>query len=378
MKLHVLLISTLIIFFASCADKEKPENHEEKTVVDKNVVLLNDTQLKNITLEIDQLSFQELSTTLKVSGKIDVSPQKHVFISVPLGGHLRSTNLLPGVRIKKGQVLAVMEDHEYIQLQQEYLLVKSKLEFASLEYERQRDLNESKATSDKVFQMAVAEYKSLRISLSALGEKLKLININPSTLNEYNISKSVNIYSPIDGYVSKVLTNIGKYVEPSDVMFELINPDDIHLNLNVFEKDIHHLFVGQKLVAYSNVQPNKAFPCSIIQVSRDLSPEHAAEVHCHFDRYDKALVPGMYMNAEINLNTMSCAVVPLDAVVNFEGKDFVFVEIGKNTFKLVEVKVGNQNKNLLEILNVKELSQQKIVTKGAYTLLMKLKNTAEE
>lgn len=378
MKLNIIIAASLLVFVASCSSKKESTDNIEKTVVADNTVVLHEAQLKNINLELGQITNQNLSTTLKVNGKIDVPPQNLVSVSMPLGGYLKSTNLLPGVHVKKGEVIAVMEDQQFIQLQQDYLQVKSKLEFAFREYERQRDLNESQASSDKVFQLAASEYKSLRISLSALGEKLKLINVNPTTLNEYSISKSVNIYSPIDGYVSKVLVNIGKYVNPSDILFELINPADIHLNLNIFEKDINQIFIGQKLMAYTNSQPNKEFPCKIIQVSRDLSQEHTAEVHCHFDRYDKSLLPGMYMNAEIKLNTNLCATLPHDAVVNYEGKDFVFVETGKNIFKLVEVKVGNQDKNALEILNAQDLSQQKVVTKGAYTLLMKLKNTAEE
>lgn len=130
-------------------------------------------------------------------------------------------------------------------------------------------LNQNQASSDKIYQLADSEYTSLRIALSALSEKLKLINVNPNTLSEKNISKSVNIYAPINGFVSKVNVNIGKYVNPSDVLFELNKSFGDPLNLKIFEEDITKLSIGQKLVAYTNNQPDKKYKCDILLISKD-------------------------------------------------------------------------------------------------------------
>lgn len=59
-----------------------------------------------------------------------------------------------------------------------------------------------------------------RIIMNALAQKLRLININPTTLTVDNITKNVRLYSSIAGFVSKVNVNIGNYVNPSDVLFE--------------------------------------------------------------------------------------------------------------------------------------------------------------
>jgi cobalt-zinc-cadmium efflux system membrane fusion protein len=227
--------------------------------------------------------------------------------------------------------------------------------------------------------LADSEYTSLRIALSALSEKLKLINVNPNTLSEKNISKSVNIYAPINGFVSKVNVNIGKYVNPSDVLFELINPSDIHLNLKIFEKDITKLSIGQKLVAYTNNQPDKKYKCDILLISKDLSiDEHTAEVHCHFENYDKTLLPGMYMNADIELKSSDVLTLPQESIVSFEAKDYVFVVLNKNQFRMTEVKTGNIENGYIEILNPEYLQDKKVITKGAYTILMTLKNKTDE
>lgn len=373
----LFLIITVFILVSSCGSKPETENAIENTAVQSQVVILTQAQLKNAAISTSKIEQQKISAIIKVNGKIDVPPQNMVSVSMPLGGYLKTTKLLPGMHIAKGEVIATMEDLQYIQLQQEYLTTKSKLVFAETELARQKELNQSKASSDKILQQAQMEYTSQRITLSALAEKLKLININPQNLSENSLSKSVNIYSPIDGFVSKVNVNIGKYVNPSDILFELVNTTDIHLNIKVFEKDLDKLFIGQKVIAYNN-QSDKKHNCEIILISQDLSAERTAEVHCHFEDYDKTLLPGMYMNAEIETVKNNAAVISEDAIVSYEGKDFVFAVEKEKEFKLMEVKIGIKQNGFMELLNPEALKDKSIVTKGAYTLLMKLKNKTEE
>lgn len=373
------IIITLLGFLVLGCQSKKEEAATDAKTINESIVTLTEAQLNNASLATGNIEKKSISAVLKVNGQIDVPPQNMVSISMPLGGYLKSTKLLPGMHINKGEVIATMEDQQYVQLQQDYLTTKSRLYFAEKEYERQKELNQSQASSDKVYQMADADYKTLRITLSALGEKLKLININPSALSEKSISKSVTISAPINGFVSKVNVNIGKYVNPADVLFELINPTDIHLNLKVFEKDITKLAIGQKLVAYTNNQPENKHKCEIILISKDLSvDEHSADVHCHFENYDKALLPGMYMNAEIEVKSNDALTLPEDAVVTYEGKEYVFVAIDKTHFKITEVTTSTSENGFIEIVNGNSLRTKSIVTKGAYTLLMKLKNKSEE
>lgn len=373
---HIIIISTVLLLYA-CGSKQTGEQTTDNAIVNETVITLTDAQLKNTQLEIGKLEQRNISSIIKVNGKIDVPPQNMVSVSMPLGGYLKTTKLLTGMRVGKGEIIATMEDLQYIQLQQEYLTAKSKLVFAEAEFNRQKELNQSKATSDKVFQQAQMDYNTQKIALSALSEKLKLINVNPQGLSENNLSKAVNIYSPIDGFVSRVNVNIGKYVNPADILFELVNTSDIHLNIKVFEKDLEKLSIGQKVMAYNN-QSDKKHPCEIILISQDLSSERTAEVHCHFLEYDKTLLPGMYMNADIEVKSNHVLTLPEDAIVNFEGKEYVFINDKGKEYNLTEVKTGSKENGFIEILGGEKISQKSVVTKGAYTLLMKLKNKSEE
>lgn len=375
---NIFVILIIIVSLTSCGSHKTEET--EATVAIETSVSLTDAQFKSAGIQIGNIEMKNISTTLKLNGKIDVPPQNMVSVSTPFGGFLKSTKLLPGMHVKKGEIIANMEDQQYIQLQQDYLTSKSKLSYLENEYNRQKELNQSKASSDKVFQQTEMDYKTQKIMQSALAEKLRLININPENLNESNLSRSINVYSSIDGFVSKVNVNIGKYVNPSDVLFELINPEDIHLNLKVFEKDLDKLSIGQKVSAYNNNQPNKKHPCEIILISQDLSSDRSADVHCHFEDYDKTLVPGMYMNADIELKLANVVAINDAAIVGFEGKDYVFISTGNNKFQLLEIVKGSSEGDFTEVKTTddKDMTKLKIVTKGAYSLLMQLKNKAEE
>lgn len=374
-----IFIIPIILMFIGCSSKEtKVESTNTAPDVELMKVSLTSAQFQNAGIILGKPESKEISDILKLNGKIEVPPQNLVSISIPMGGYLKSTDLLPGMMVKKGQVIATLEDQQYVKLQQDYLLAKVKLKTVEAEYFRQKELNASKAASDKVFQQADAEFKNARINLKALDQNLQIIGINPDRLDESKISKRISINSPIDGYVAKVNANIGKYLTPSEVLFELVNVSDIHLNLSVYEKDLPKLKIGQKLVAFNNNEPDKKYPCEILLIGHSLSLEKNTEVHCHFKNYVRSLVPGMYMNAEIELKNINAVTVPEEALVRFGNFEYVFVELKKNHFEMIEVKTGAKENGFVEIINSKKLTNQSVVIKGAYSLLMKLKNTDDE
>ncbi len=373
----IIYLAGLLFLLSACGDKQTAiEDTEEKSSA---IVTLTDEQVKNAAIATGKIEQKDISSVLKLNGHIDVPPQNMVSISVPLGGYLKSTKLLPGMHVNKGEAIAVVEDQQYIQLQQDYLTAKARIGYLENEYKRQKDLNQSKATSDKVFQQAEADYHTQLVLITSLAQKLQLAGINVRSISESNIARSINIYSPINGFVSKVNVNIGKYVSPTEVLFELVNPTDIHLALKVYEKDLDKLYIGQKVISYTNNNPEKKHEGEILLIGRDLSADRNTEVHCHFEDYDKSLVPGTYMNAEVQVKNVKASAVPTEALVEFEGKQYLYKVVGKNTYEMTEVTAGESENGYTEITDASNrLSNASIVVKGAYSLLMMMKNKAEE
>jgi membrane fusion protein, heavy metal efflux system len=366
----------MLLLLIGCGNTSSDTQQKEQETHNKSFTL-TDAQKKNSTITIGALIQKDISEIVKVHGKIDVPPQNLISVSIPMGGFLVSSDLLPGMHVKKGQVIAVLEDQQYIQLQEDYLTTKVRLEQAEADFIRQRDLNESKAGSDKVFEKAKAEYQSLKVILRSLAEKLELLHINAKTLTEQSLSRRVKIYAPFNGFVSKVFVNIGKYVNPSDVLFELVNPKDIHVNLHVFEKDIVKLSIGQNLIVYTNSNPDKKYPCEILLISKDISTDGTAEVHCHFEQYDQVLIPGMYMNADISVNHSNVLCLPEESIVSFEGKQYIFLKEQNDSYTIKEIQTGIKDKGFVQILNTEDLQHKSIVINGAYSLLLQSKKSQE-
>lgn len=372
--LLLFLICTLI------ACTEKPTTTiETKEKNSSNTVVLTEAQAKSTAIETFEIQQQSITSTLKLYGKTEVPPQNLVSVTSALGGYVKSIRLLQGQRFKKGQVLAILEDNQFIQLQEDYLSAKANLAMAEAEYLRQKELNQNKASSDKNFQQATAGYRTLQISKKALEEKLRLININPNTLTLDKITHTISLYAPFDGVVGEVFVNTGKYAAPSDVLFELINPRDFLLNLKVFEKDLAKISIGQQVQASSNTNPDELFLCEIVSIGRSVNTDGSSDVYARIkDQRGIDLSAGMYVNAEVGVINKNAWVLPQEAIVGFEGKNYIFERLQNHTYRMLPVEITTTEKEWVEIKNSSSLQNKRLVRKGAYSLLMALKNKPEE
>jgi len=369
-----------ILLAVSCSQSpEKTINAEKAATTNTNTVTLTDAQLKNAGIETGTVQSQTLNEVLKVNGVVDVPPQNIVSISFPMGGYLKNTNLLPGLHVNKGEVIGVIEDQSLVQLQQDYLVAVARLTYLQQEYDRQKELSEQQVAAAKTFQQVQADFAAQKVLVKGLGEKLKLININPATLNENKISRSVPIYSPINGFVSKVNVNIGKFVNATDVLFELINPDDMHAALTVFEKDMPKVKIGQVARVSFVDDPLKEYDCEVILVTRNVDDNRSGTLHCHFKTRPKNLLPGMFLNASIHIENVPALTVPEEAVVRYGNQQYVVQVTGKNSYQLVNVEAGvKENSRIAVNSNAVDLRNMPVVTKNAYAILGKMKNAAEE
>lgn len=374
------LLFYILVFSILSSCKQSPEKEPVAAeAANTNAVTLTDAQVKNAGIETGAVQQQNLNTVLKVNGVVDVPPQNIVSISFPLGGYLKTTQLLPGMHVNKGQVIGVIEDQALVQLQQDYLVAAARLNYLQQEYDRQKELSAEQVSAAKTFQQAQADFTSQKVLVKGLAEKLRLVNINPATLNENKISRSVPLYSPINGFVSKVNVNIGKFVNATDVLFELINPDDMHASLTVFEKDMPKVKVGQ-LVKVSFVDdPSREYSCEVILVTRNVDDNRSGTIHCHFLNRPQNLLPGMFLNASIHIENLPALTVPEEAVVRYGNQQYVVQVTGKNNYQLVNVETGiKENERVAVTGKSAELAGMQIVTKNAYAVLGKMKNAPEE
>jgi len=379
-----ILISGLMT--VSCnSKKETAEScHEE---LPANVVEMNDAQCQVADIQLGTVEQKVISSDLKVNGLVNVSPQNLVSISAIMGGYIKSTSLVQGSPVAKGQVIAVIENPEFIELQRSYLESKSKLDYAEAEFNRQRDLNKENINSAKTYQMATAEYKSLQSTVSALDQKLRLIGIDAQKLQNNKIRSTVSVVSPISGYVKTVNVNVGKYVNPTDVIVEIVNTQNLTLELTIFEKDINKVSIGQKISFSSPGKIDDKETAVIYQVGKAINSDKTVKAYATVEKSSKNLLPGMYVNATVQTTNESVTALPNDAVLSFEDKNYIFIFSEKKKegtkmvtlFKIVEVKKGASSNGFTEVILPADFdsAKSKIVIKGAYSLLSAMKNAGD-
>lgn len=371
----IYFIATLFLAATAC-QQEVQETPEEAGKTPENIIRLSEEQMKTLELSVTQLRTQNLEATLRLNGKVDVAPSHVVSVTSALGGYVRKIHILPGTSFTKGQILAVLEDNQFIQLQQDYLTTRVQLKTAELNYERQKALNRTQAASDKALQQAEAEYQTLKVSQKALEEKLRLIHIDPKSVSTDNLRSTINLYAPFTGTVSEIRVNTGQYVSPTETLFELVNPAGLLLRIKAFEKDLPALKTGQELRFSTNEGISSR--ALIVSTGKTVNEDGSTDILARPLGSSAGLITGMYINAEIETQNRSASVLPETSVVMFENQWYVFEQLPDRAFRMLEVQPGIRHQGRVEILEPGALEDKTLVENGAYTLLMGLKNRAEE
>lgn len=383
-SIYILIVAALL---ASCGGKkedkaEGTDSSQTQKKANSNTVVFTPIQNRNGGVDTGKLPYQLLNATINVNGQVDVPPENLIAVNVPMGGFLKHTTMLPGEHVVKGQVIAQIENQEYITMQQDYLTAVSKIAFLKQEMERQKVLSQQQASPLKLYQQSQSEYNSELAQEAGLAQKLRMIGINAKALTPANIRPVINIFSPITGYVSQVNVSVGKFTNPTDVLMELVNTDDIHAALTVFEQDISKINIGNSVDIKLPSVPGKTYPGKVILIGRVLDSTRSVTVHCHFLKTDKNLLPNMFIQATIKTKPQLTLAVPDAAVVNNGGQKSIFVvtKKGNNTvYSLVPVKVGVTQDGWNQItLNKPELNDKTFVLKGAFSILSAMKNTGDD
>ncbi len=382
-----IFITGSVMLLGSCnRENQTVSKIAEVEVLPDDIVELRDDQIKLAGIETGSVEIRSLGNTIRVNGIVTVAPQSTASVCMPLGGFIKNTTLLPGNAVNKGQTLAVIENQDFVDIQQSYLEAKNKLVFAKAEFERHTDLYKDDVYSEKNVQQVTVEYRNLVAMVKSLEQKLLLIGMNPGQVREDNITSTINLASPISGYLKSVNINIGKYVAPTDVLFEIINSDRLFLELTLFEKDADKVSAGQKLKFQINNE-SEEHEAVITQTGKSITNDKTLLVYASVKGSCKNVLPGMYVSADIEESDKTVITLPSDAVVSFDDKDYIFVfekekeEDGKPfvEYRMIEVKKGASSSGFTEIILPEgfDMNKSKIVIRGAYNLLSAKKNAGE-
>jgi membrane fusion protein, heavy metal efflux system len=360
--------------------------NKKEEILPDDIVELRYDQIKFSGIETGSVSIRSIQGTLQASGKVTVAPRDLVSVCAPMGGFVIVTNIMTGMAVKKGQVLTILENQDFVDIQQQYLEAKNKLEYAEAEFNRHNALYKEDVYSQQNVQQVTSEYKILKAQVKALEQKVSMIGIDPDDLKEDGISNSISVLAPMSGYIRSANVNTGKYVASSDVMFEIVNLDKLLLELTLFEKDAGKVKTGYKIHFFINNETEE-HQAVIYETGKSINADKTYTVYATVAKTCNNIMPGMYVNAEIVSPGNDVTALPSDAIVSFDDKDYIFVfeknkqEAGKDfsEYRMVEVKKGLTDNGFTEVILPEgfDIKSGSIVIKGAYSLLSAKKNAGE-
>lgn len=381
MKFRYIIFKVTLLWmgitFVACKEKVQPAAEVAKSeVVAPTEITLTKAQLDNAKLSFVQLQEKMLPVEINLNGKVFTPASEKISVHVPMSGYVKSLPWIQGMSVRKGQVIAVVEDLAYLQIQQDYLQALSALEMAEGEWNRQKQLLSTKATSEKSNLEAKNNFQRQKIEVAALRQKLKLIHIDPSGLSSEKLSSTIQLVSPVNGYVQAVNSNLGDYVSPQDELLTMVAINEVMVSLNAFEKDLPGLKTGQAVIITSPGTAGKQYPAVVTQLGKSVNGQGNVEVVCKV-KGGLGLIEGQFVTGKLTLQSGMAQVLPEKSLVHFEGKEFVFLKEGELKFTMVEIAAGARNNDWVQIQNTADLKGREVVVEGSYTLLMTLKNVEE-
>lgn len=346
---------------------EKKAAEEQTEVV--SAIQLTDEQKQNAGITFGQLEEKELPQEVSCNGLVDVPPISLASISLPISGYIKSTTeLLPGKKVAKGEVLATIASLEYIQMQQDYLQASSQLALLSGEKSRQQVLTNEEVGSKKKLQQAEADLGNLQAQQKGLALKLELLGCDMKALASGSISSTIKVKAPIEGFIQKVDISIGKYINPTDVIATMVGVNHKHVELKVFEKDLVNLKIGQsiKIEAEGNSSVGKVF---LVGKQVDLETR-TTSVHGHFNNEteEAKFTVGQFVNAKILVNNVKMLTIPQAGFARVGKGGFIYVEKSNGQMEQVPVEVLASNAELVGLRVLKSMPEGKVVLSGASAL----------
>lgn len=369
-SIYIILIS---ILFISCGNTEStetivPENNEQD-----DEITLTKQQFEGEQMALGTISEHTFYETVMVNGMIDVPPHNKARVTTFMGGYITKTPLLIGDQVKKGQLLVTLESTEYVALQQQFLEVAEQLNYLKSEYNRQKTLYDEQITSEKNYLKAESTFKSNLAHYNGLKKNLEMLNINPNSVLKGNITSTINIYAPIQGFITKVNVSNGTYVNASDMIMEIVDVEHIHLELSVFEKDVMKIKKGQHITFKIPESSNKVYTAEVHLVGTTIEEvSRQVKVHGHIDNEKENFIVGMYVDAEIHINEIKSVGLPKEAIMTAGENNYVLVlkeeTNGTFHFNKTAVKLGEETEDFIEILNSEQLENKQIIIKGIHML----------
>jgi cobalt-zinc-cadmium efflux system membrane fusion protein len=342
------------------------------------VVTLAPEALAAAALGIAPAEERALRATLSVPGHIRLDPTKEAQVGARTSGQLDAIHVRTGDRVAKGQVLATVQSLELGEAVAAWHGAEARADSAAARKRRLVQLEAEGVSSEAQVLDAEAELAVASGDLEAAEERLRILGVDPTGIDPSkgeHFPSHFPIRAPIAGELLATSASVGQAVDPGTALFHLGDLDTVWVMLDLYERDLSRVAVGQDVAFGVDAFPGETFHGTVEQVGSLVQPEaRTVEIRVVVPNPDHRLKPNMYARADLDVGSASGAsgvVVPAEAVQEIEGKKVVFVAEGGGTFRPVEVSVAEEAGDEVR-LGAGLVAGQPVVVKGAFTLKSEL------
>lgn len=363
------------MFFAACGGKEQPAvEAAEKPETAAGTVYLTKAQMAQAGIQTGTYEQRHLAAELPVNGEMLLNKENTALVSVVTDGVLTNLKVRINQSVRKGEILATLFKPNLVDLQQQFLENRDKLQYAQAEYDRYKNLRDADATAGKNLSKAEAELRAARTLDQVLGAKLKQYQIDPASLQADKLHTEILLRAPISGTVTEVMAGTGTAMSAGSALCEISDFSQLHPVFYVFEKDLSKVKNGQKVNVRFPSEPGVSHPARVYDVEHTLDlMRKSVRVHARFERKTpEHAVAGAFLDARLLLGgDAQTNALPSAAVIREQDEHFIFIlekeDAEGSFFRKVSVRTGGMDSSHVAVTPTEELAQDaRIVVKGAY------------
>lgn len=396
-----LICLVIVVMSVACnnnhiSNDTEPDGHKAEQHSD--TVCLTRQQIKTVGITMCSLQQREIGMDISASGSMQLEATNRADITTLMAGRISKICVAEGTRVAAGQIVAYIENTAIIDIQRNYLAACQEEMLSQNELMRQRELSKQGAGVERMLQQTTASYQTAKASKRALAANLKQIGISTTQVESGNLSTKIPVRSPIAGSVSRINISLGSYIDVQTPIMQICKNSAIYCKLNIYESNISYIAIGQNVEMCLTAYPKTKIIGRVRRINPTVDPTtRAFAVMVDItNKHTEHLAEGMYVTGIIQTGSHSVSALPDEAIVNIEGRSYIFVAIDGNRhkddasltdnndstvrFRRIEINADTSSHGFTQVSPIKTPlpTNSSIVNAGAFYIASMMSNHGEE
>lgn len=365
MNFRLIVVSLLALSLMACGSKQETQTAK---VNDPNIVELSAEMAKGIT--VMKVGDAEIRDLLRIPGSIQVDEQRMARIGAPVTGRISDIDVVLGQHVKRGQVLATVNSTELAQNQLAYIKALQQISLQSKAVERAKALLDADVIAPAELQKRESELSGAKADLIAARNQLMVLGMSQANIDKLSRSAQMDTFSNINARIAGTVIsrkiNLGQVVQPADELFVVADLSTVWAVAEVPEHQIDLIEKGQEVDIEIPAIYEKPIKGKLIFVGDVVNPEtRTVTVRSEILNNKQEIKPDMLVSMLVLSKPTKKLSVPAQAIVRENDKNYVFVQIAPNKYRLREVTTDEEYQGNVAVINGLSAGET-IIVEGAF------------